>query len=83
MYVYGGGYVKLTIAEKMITKTGMIMYEQNIFKIYENHASIVGIQEHVNVNSPFQFTNVSVGEIKALLLDIDSTKATGYDTIPP
>ena len=53
------------------------------FKIYENHASIVGIQEHVNVNSPFQFTNVNVGEVKALLLDIDSTKATGYDTIPP
>ena len=54
----------------------------HIFKIYENHASIVGIQEHVTVNSPFQFTNVSVGEVKALLLDIDSTKATGYDTIP-
>ena len=55
----------------------------HIFKIYENHASIVGIQEHVTVNSPFQFTHVSVGEVKALLLDIDSTKATGYDTIPP
>ena len=55
----------------------------HIFKIYENHASIVGIPEHVNINSPFQFTNVSFGEVKALLLDIDSTKSAGYDTIPP
>ena len=29
MYVYGGGCKKLTIGEKIITKIGMIMYEQN------------------------------------------------------
>ena len=25
----------------------------HIFKIYKKHASIVGIQEHININSPF------------------------------
>ena len=32
----------------------------DIFKINENHASIVRIQQHVNIDSPFHFTNVSV-----------------------
>ena len=54
-----------------------------IFKMYENHASIVRIQEHVSIDSPFKFTNVSVGKVKSLLRNIDSSKATGYDTIPP
>ena len=54
-----------------------------IFKMYQNHASIVRIQEHVSIDSPFKFTNVSVGEVKSLLRNIDSSKATGYDTIPP
>ena len=54
-----------------------------IFKMYQSHASIVRIQEYVNIDSPFKFTNVSVGEVKCLLWNIDSSKATGYDTIPP
>ena len=54
-----------------------------IFKVYQNHAGIVRIQEHVSIDSPFKFTNVSVGEVKSLLRNIDSSKATGYDTIPP
>ena len=54
-----------------------------IFKMYQNHASIVRIQEHVSIDSPFKFTNVSVGEVKFLLRIIDSSKATGYNTIPP
>ena len=54
-----------------------------IFKMYQNHASIVRIQEHVSIDSPFKFTNVSVGQIKSLLRNIDSSKSTGYDTIPP
>ena len=48
-----------------------------IFKIYQNDASIVRIQEHVSIDSPFKFTNVSVGEVKSLLRNIDSSKATG------
>ena len=51
--------------------------------MYQNHASIARIQEHVSINSPFKFTNVSVGEVKSLLRNIDFSKATGYDTIPP
>ena len=54
-----------------------------IFKMYQNHASIVRIQDHVSIDSPFKFTNVSVGEVKSLLRNIDPSKATGYDTIPP
>ena len=54
-----------------------------IFKMYQNHASIVSIQEYVSIDTPFEFTNVSVGEVKSLLRNIDSSKATGYDTIPP
>ena len=54
-----------------------------IFKMYQNHASIARIQEHESIDSPFKFTNVSVGEVKSLLRNIDSSKATGYDTIPP
>ena len=54
-----------------------------IFKMHQNHASIVRMHEHVSINSPFQFTNASVGEVKSLLRDIDSSKDTGYDTIPP
>ena len=54
-----------------------------IFKMHQNHASIARIQEHVSIDSPFKSTNVSVGEVKSLLLNIDSSKATGYDTIPP
>ena len=54
-----------------------------IFKMYQNHESIVRIPEHVSIDCPFQFTKVSVGEVKSLLWDIDSSKATGYDTIPP
>ena len=54
-----------------------------IFKVYQNHAGIVRIQEQVSIDSPFKFTNVSVGEVKSLLRNIDSSKATGYDTIPP
>ena len=54
-----------------------------IFKMYQNHASIARIQEHVSIDSPFKFANVSVGEVKSLLRNIDSSKATGYDTIPP
>ena len=54
-----------------------------ISKMYQNHASIVRIQEHVSIDSPFKFTNVSVGQVKSLLRNIDSSKATGYDTIPP
>ena len=54
-----------------------------IFKMYQNHASIARIQEHVSIDSPFKYTNVSVGEVKSLLRNIDSSKATGYDTIPP
>ena len=54
-----------------------------IFKIHQNHASIVRIQERVSINTPFKFTNVSVGEVKSLLRNIDSSKVTGYDTIPP
>ena len=54
-----------------------------IFKMYQNHASIVRIHEHVSIDSPFRFTNVSIGEVKSLLRNIDSSKATGYDTIPP
>ena len=51
--------------------------------MYQNHASIVRIQEHVSIDSPFKSTNVSVGEVKSLLRNIDSSKATVYDTIPP
>ena len=54
-----------------------------IFKMHQNHTSIVRIQEHVSIDSPFKFTNVSVAEVKSLLRNIDSSKATGYDTIPP
>ena len=31
-----------------------------IFNMYQNHASIVRIQEHVSIDSPFKFTNVSL-----------------------
>ena len=52
-----------------------------IFKMHQNHASSARIQEHVSIDSPFKFTNVSDGEVKSLLRNIDSSKATGYDTI--
>ena len=54
-----------------------------IFKMYQNHPNIARIQEHVSIDSPFKFTNVSVGEVKSLLRNIDSSKATVYDTITP
>ena len=54
-----------------------------IFKMYKNHANIARIQEHLSIDSPFKFMNVSVGEVKSLLRNNDSSKAMGYDTIPP
>ena len=38
-----------------------------ISKMYQNHAGIVRIEDHVSIDSPFQFTNVSVGEVKSSL----------------
>ena len=43
--------------------------------MYENYPSTVIIP-------PFQFTNVSLVKVYALLQDINSSKAMGYDTIP-
>ena len=36
-------------------------------------------QEHVSIDSPFKFMNVSVGEVKSLLRNIDSSKETGNE----
>ena len=52
-----------------------------IFKMYQNHGSIARIQEHVSIHVRIQ-EHVSI-EVKSLLRNIDSNKATGYDTIPP
>ena len=40
-------------------------------------------QEHVSIDSPFKFTNASVGEVKYLLRNIDSSKAKGYELAQP
>ena len=53
------------------------------YEIYGNLDSIVRIQEHVNIDSPFHSTNVSVGEVQALLQDIIFNKTTGCGTILP
>ena len=54
-----------------------------IFRMHQNHASLVRIQEHVSIDTPFQFMNVSVMEVKSLLRNVDSSKATCYVTIHP
>ena len=40
-------------------------------------------QEHVSIDSSFKFTNASVGEVKYLLRNIDSSKATDYELDQP
>ena len=36
-----------------------------IYKMYQNRANITRIQAHVSIDSPFQFTNVGVAEVKS------------------
>ena len=40
-------------------------------------------EEHVSIDSPFKFTNVSVGEVKSLLWNINSSKETGNEFAQP
>ena len=55
----------------------------HIFRMYENHASIVKIQGHVtNIDSPFQVTLVTIREVKTSLRVINSNKAMSCDIIP-
>ena len=56
---------------------------ENVFDMYENHESVKQIREHTNIDCQFNFTDVSVVEVKVLLQDIDSSKASGYDNVPP
>ena len=82
-YIFNGYFANVALeigSEKSLNEDEEL---HQIFEMYQNHASIVRIQEYVSIDSLFKFTNVSVGEVKSLLRNIDSSKATGYDTIPP
>ena len=49
---------------------------------FSNHASVKFIQS-LNLNTSFNFTTVSVGEIRNILLHLNVKKSTGHDNIPP
>ena len=64
-------------------------YENNadivnaIIKKYENHPSILKINENFTPTSTFQLPRAEVSDINKLLKGINIKKATGPDTIPP
>ena len=51
--------------------------------MYENHVSVVSMQEHISIDSRFNLQMSVFGELKTSLQDIDSSKAMGWGTIPP
>ena len=56
-----------------------------IIRKYENHPSVLAIRELSNqheTQSPFKFKPVSIAEIKRIIKDLSSKKASGYDDIP-
>ena len=50
---------------------------------YDDHDSIKCIRNHNPSIEPFAFSSVCAEKVKRMLDDIDSSKATGFDNIPP
>ena len=56
---------------------------ESVFKMYENHQSVKCICENMSCDVPFYFSKVTVQNVESLLRESDSSKAAGYDNIPP
>ena len=56
---------------------------ESVFKMYENHESVKCICENMSCDVPFYFSKVTVKNVESLLRESDSSKASGYDNIPP
>ena len=55
-----------------------------IVQLYSNHLSILKIRENFNSSQTVeQFNSVTNSEIHKLLKNIDESKATGTDKVPP
>ena len=50
---------------------------------YDDHDSIKCIRNHNPSIEPFAFSSVCTEKVKRMLDDIDSSRATGFDNIPP
>ena len=69
--IFNGYFTNVALeigSEEILNEDGEL---DQIFKMYQNHASIVRIQERVSIDPPFKFTNVSVVEVKSLLRNIE------------
>ena len=57
--IFNGYFTNVAIesgSEKILNGT------RSDIQYYQNHANIARIQEHVSIDPPFKFTNVSIGE---------------------
>ena len=50
---------------------------------YENHESIKKIKEHVSLRTLFSLNDATEETILKILLSLDVSKGSGYDTLPP
>ena len=50
---------------------------------YENHESIKKIKEHVSLRTLFSLNDAMEETILKILLSLDVSKGSGYDTLPP
>ena len=55
----------------------------NIIYKYSKHPSILKIRETTNFTNIFSFNKVNERKIKNEILELNSKKSAGYDTIPP
>ena len=56
---------------------------KTILKKYENHPSILKIQQTFSSSDIFNFPKAEVPDINALIKNLNPKKETGPDTIPP
>ena len=55
---------------------------EKVIEQFKDHPSILKIKEHVQVNDPVGFIEVSEQNILDLIADFDTTKATTFNNIP-
>ena len=51
-------------------------------KKFESHHSILGIKEHLSVETKFSFSKVDISDIKAEIKNLDTNKAGTFSNIP-
>ena len=55
----------------------------DLCRLYDNHPSILGIRENLDVTASFSFTPTTPDDIYKIFSRSNPRKATGYDGIPP